>query len=213
MKVVREESQLMRTVSFIGGFFAILTLFTRCTSEDVQPKESYFPMTIGSYWVYEWFMIDLDGHEEQQNIFDTLKIKGDTILNGHTYFVQDFMEFGDHIGDRFLRDSSGYLVDHRGRRYFTSNLTMDTLYTLYVHGELNAYSIMDLDPEDVSVPAGNFETRVAKVYIPLEFALHPDNPRISKAHYAKDVGNVLQTAFYLAHTGILERRLIEYHIE
>ncbi len=78
--------------------FAILvTGIYSCKKEDVEtlnvvtPTEqisnNYFPMTIGSYWVYEFDMHLANGTIVDNNIIDTIMVIGDTLISGESYFV------------------------------------------------------------------------------------------------------------------------------
>ena len=80
---------------------------------------NYTPLSIGNYWVYEGYKIDTNGIEEPLNNHDSLVIKRDTIINGHSYFVLE----GNKISSIWkikgiFRDSAEYAVNSDGKKFF-----------------------------------------------------------------------------------------------
>lgn len=73
-----------------------ITMYS-CKKDEVQvcditegpaiKNNDYFPVSVGSYWVYEFRTHQATGEISPNSSFDTLKVVGDTLLDGETYFV------------------------------------------------------------------------------------------------------------------------------
>jgi len=208
--------------------FAVILLVIACKKDNpIQqdpappappvPPPNYTPMSTGSYWVYEWYVVDSSGNAVVKNITDSVYITGDTIIGSYTYAIQEGTWFGFSPFRDFLRDSSGYLANSSGRIFFSATNYTDTLYIWNpMTGQTMGYTKMNDIGEMVSVPAGTFSTLNAE-YIVVNligtwlcigaFDIH-DN------QYADNVGKVRAT-FQLTpdfQCRVFEQRLVHYHI-
>ena len=118
----------------------------------------------------------------------------------------------------FMRDSSGYIVDHNGLIRFTAINFTDTLISnpYIVNDELfytQTYKMEEVN-QLVSVPAGKFNVLNFRGTLTVPFQ-YPGlrNPRFTNAFYAKGVGKILDSYYYLHSSTRYEKRLIRYHIE
>ena len=192
-----------------------------CKDDDTTtgpiPATDYFPLTTGSYWVYDWYTIDTDGVETLYGRTDTVKVTGDTMLNGFEYAIVE----GTSLGSKFInfyRDSSGYLGDAWSETpEFVTTLDHDLGQDTIRFGEVLAFwksQSMEAELETVSVPAGTFESCLVKVQTlhPLEFDIQA-GVRTYPFHYAKGVGLVKYRTSFLSSFDYLESRLVEYNIE
>lgn len=55
--------------------------------EPAITTNDYFPVSVGSYWVYEFRTHQITGEISPNSSLDTLKVVGDTVLDGETFFV------------------------------------------------------------------------------------------------------------------------------
>jgi len=55
--------------------------------EPAITTNEYFPVSVGSYWVYEFDMHPLNGSVNDYNSIDTLKVIGDTLIDDENYFI------------------------------------------------------------------------------------------------------------------------------
>lgn len=55
--------------------------------EPAITTNEYFPVSVGSYWVYEFKVHQATGEINPNSSFDTLKVIGDTLINGESFFV------------------------------------------------------------------------------------------------------------------------------
>lgn len=77
-----------------------------------SPKYTYVK-TAGSYWVYDWYQVDSMGNETMMTLKDTIRLVGDTTINGKIY--QKFKGKDMNAATEFYhRDSSGYVVTSAG---------------------------------------------------------------------------------------------------
>ena len=81
-------------------YFALLILipvlfFIACKKKDIKPTpkdpvelaSDYLPLKVGNYWIYEQFETDTNHVTKSLHIFDSVYAKGETIINGKTYWV------------------------------------------------------------------------------------------------------------------------------
>lgn len=201
---------------------AVLFLFS-CKDKDDDAKlnavtaTDYFPLTVGSYWVYQWYNIDNLGNETIRSTKDSVFVSADTIINGLTYAILQGTEFGNEI-KRFYRDSSGFLVDEKGEiPLFTIHeepalLGIDTFYASNAPWFWREYK-MAADA-NITVSAGTFENCLTA-----ETYLNPIEPnaengiRIYPFNYAEGIGLVRHRTSFYYEPLYLESRLISYHIE
>lgn len=206
-------------------------LFVSCEKEagpafvdDDTPisVNGYLPLEIGNYWIYQHVHIDSMDNEILSDRIDSMVVERDTFINGHQYYVIEGSNYpfdGGQWGTiDILRDSLGYIVNHEGNIRFAVDNFSDTLdrKTEVINGDtmyILSYQ-MDQLVQSVSVPVGTFEVLNFKGTV---FSYNDlsgiNNPRFLNNLYAKGVGKVLQTYFYLNSPVISEKRLIRYHIE
>lgn len=204
-------------------FFAssLLLLFISCTKqEDVTidklngggETESFTPMKVGNYWVYDVSWVDSMGMVEFIEM-DSTYIAGDTMLNGNMYSI--FKTSSSFIYTQYLRDSAQYLVDETGQKFFSPTNFSDKLYeTAFVNGsgDTTSYTyrkmIIPLGPTHCLV--GSFDALDAEMTRYLPFV-----NRTSKAHalYAPGVGLVFRQDFPLFSGKSKTYNLHHYHLE
>ena len=99
-------------------------LLTGCKKDNSETvlkpisEPDYLQLEIGNYWVYEWYHLDQDGNESFDGTIDSCIIIGDTSINGYQYFKQHYTYLPHTV---YLRDSSGYLIDLRGKVLFSTH--------------------------------------------------------------------------------------------
>jgi hypothetical protein len=87
----------LTTTQLLTILILSLITFSSCKKEEVTECEAdtqlaittndYFPISVGSYWVYEFRMHQVTGEISPNSSLDTLKVTGDTLIDGETYFV------------------------------------------------------------------------------------------------------------------------------
>ena len=175
-----------------------------------EPEVNYYPLTVGSYWVYQMYKIDSSGVENEINRKDSTIITGDTIINGKTYSV---FEKNNSSGgnsnfesEYYIRDSSGYIVGNDGSIVMSFFNFTDTLSQGEMHANNNdptspilfSYSsIMETVENPISVPAGDFEVINHKSTIFANENFPVTNPRYSNTYYSDGVGQILRTNFFI----------------
>lgn len=125
---------------------------------------SYFHLNYGSYWVYDWYVIDSLGNETFLNITDSIFISGDTTIGNSTYSISEGTWFGGSPFVEYLRDSSFHLVNEAGRVFCSSTNFTDTLHIWNsMNGDETGFLKMAQNTSSVTVPAGTF-TSLNAVY-------------------------------------------------
>ncbi|WP_070138167.1 hypothetical protein [Crocinitomix algicola] len=136
-----------------------------CKKEAVEVEESgcEIPSTFGladtpgSYWVYDWYEIDNFDNETSLHIRDSIYVVGDTIINDNIYTFYS----GTHMGvptKRFVRDSSGYIVNSTGFILYSTTTDNDTTHFFEnVGSNSKTYWISKKATESVITPSGVYE--------------------------------------------------------
>jgi hypothetical protein len=193
--------------------------------EDTIAKGSYLPLKVGNYWIYQEFMIDTSGIETANSILDSVVINRDTIINHKKYYVLEGNYPYPHRYQpgiiEYLRDSSSYIVNQNGIVRFAEN---DFTDTLAYRAEINIYDnsdtlfVLSYQMEriniPITVPAGTFEVLNCKGTVVTSMNTPGIKwPRYTNNYYAKGVGKIMETYFYIASPVIYEKRLLRYFIE
>ena len=197
----------------------VLTSMAAChkDSEIFKKKEindsastNYHPLTIGSYWIYDVYSIDMNGSETYL-FTDTTRIIGDTIIGGKKYAIKKGKNFGIPF-TQFLRNTPGYLLDKNGIIKFSSTNFTDTLHTLDHLPNFIIYHMMDHKDTLIGVPAGVFISSAYK-YIGYWGKPPIPEPRFEYDYYSDGVGIVQSTHFFgFFNQYTHEERLIDYLI-
>lgn len=82
---------------------------------------------MGSYYVYDIFKVDSNGIATPFGRPDTIRIVGDSVINGNTYVHLADTWFNIGAWNWFFRDSSGHVVDHNGLVYWANRNMPDTI--------------------------------------------------------------------------------------
>lgn len=211
------------------AFVLLLIMMISCNKDDdseienqpTVPDNSYIPLQQGNYWIYEHYKIDTAGNETLMDVYDSLFISGSTIIQSNTYFIfEGTWMSGTEVTDTVyqLRDSLGYFVDPAGWIHFSTDNFTDILATLTyeINGDTlyESWYKMETDPAQVSVGAGTFATVNYKGTI----LTHNPSPgvedyRYKDRLYSENVGQVLDTYFYLGSPIRFERRLKTYYVD
>ena len=74
-------------------------------------RNDFYPLTIGSYWVYDFDRILPDGTVEEIDLYDTIRIVGDTVIGADTFAVfSSDVPYPDAV--YFRRDDGGEIISH-----------------------------------------------------------------------------------------------------
>ena len=211
---------------FVFGLFLALTL-TACEKDVAILKDptnptpstttNYTPLTVGSYWVYDWYAVDSSGNSTLLNITDSVYISADTIIGTDTYAIMEGTWFGFPPTRSFLRDSNGDLVNPGGGISFSATNYTDTLYHWNSgNGNETGYLKMDDIGEMVTVPAGTFRTLNAKYTVVNNVGTWPCFGKfdVHDNQYADNVGKVRSSFQFTSNPNckVNEQRLRSYHI-
>jgi hypothetical protein len=215
----------MKTTLYAG--LILLFAFFACTKDDndslpeLSEAACYFPLTVGSYWIYNSYEIDSLNSEILISENDTMVITGDTSINGNRYsvFYGKRWVMGTFKAESFRRDSSGYIVNEAGTIVFSQSNLADTLFRAYPYdydSSIFEYGIMEIFPNQITLPAGTFDSVYNYKLSVVDLDL-PDNTIGDQDYlYAPNVGRILRQNFYLHQFSeegkYYEERLVEYYI-
>jgi hypothetical protein len=192
----------------------IIILDAPTTDVAARTVEDFFPMSVGSYWIYEWVTVDTLGGETPYGANDTVMVIGDTVLNGNTFAILEGTWLSNQSRRWYYRDSADYVLTDYGGKLFTVNQTSDTLGSSHQPFSGWMYKYMATPPASINTPAGCFHS----IY-DAKTDLYPDDPnypwgapRSDHSYFAEGIGNVLQIVYYLSSPSYLHRRLTDYYI-
>lgn len=199
-------------------------LFVACKKEQleenlIQEEEPEivinvdFPMTTGSYWLYDWERLDSNNVIVDQGI-DSVSITGDTIMNGKTFWVYEGTWYGT---------PRVWLLNQEGNKLISGE-EEQILFSLESPGEVfHTYEeIVDGSQlyKQVSVCNGEeevFETnfgglvafRIDHIFTTInEVYWAPE--KINHFFYADNVGLLYEESFYYSGLGTMHREIKEY---
>ncbi|NOR88009.1 MAG: hypothetical protein GQ527_10400 [Bacteroidales bacterium] len=207
-----------------------MLLFISCKKEEevtipevIPPVEdpNYFPLEIGSYWVYENYRIDSLGIPTDISKIDSLIITKDTIVNNKRYsvFEGEVYPFIPWKVQYILRDSAGYIVNLLGKKIFSHTDFNDPLeeYVTY-HENDTLYTIrskMEMLIGEVEVKAGSFSV-LGRINTFRFYFYKPDTLEILErdmyTQFAHNIGMISDMYHYVGQVGHYEKRLLRYHI-
>lgn len=202
-----------------------MTVLNSCKKEQLEiptaekPNNCYSPNTNGSYWIYDWLKVDTNGVETTLPFKDTIRVIGDTTINGNVYTITRGTSMDSNIRNFYNRDSSGYLVNSLGDIMYSYNNFTDTIQKR-VYAELWDSSLKMYNNVQVSVPAGTFNSIEARRYHYYSNGAPANNcgdPYFTlSTWFVQGVGKIKGTTAYineLMNCGfIMEQRLVEYYI-
>jgi len=175
---------------------------------------SYFPMSVGSYWIYEQYKIEQGMEEQATGVYDSIYVAKDTFINTNQYYIlrSGFSDSWKSI----LRDSSGYLVNEQGKRLFKDNATGEVLYKkLSLNNDSDTIYMEKLIMEEpttmIKVPAGTYSVVNAAFYQYFPKALTTPKERMLDYMYAKNVGLVYRSYYDLDSGNKFSYQLLWYH--
>lgn len=223
----------MKKIQLILPIFCTL-FFVSCKKDPITvtsnpistTSSSYaFPLSIGSYWIYETLMVD-----SSENIiaatgsFDSLYVSDDTIINLKTYYIlkaatTTFPFFGVNSVvtstlTNIVRDSLGYIVDTSGN-YIKHDDFVNILYTLTENAPDSLYRKGYMTNKDsiVTVPAGTFTTRnYQEKIIRYDSSFMSGIPKYANQVMANSIGIVYKSIPYASFFNKSAIRLIRYNI-
>lgn len=127
------------------SLFLLVVFFYSCKKEDVPINKTLTikelcRLEIGNWWIYGAALMDSTGEYCVGQVgtgIDTIKIIGDTIIRGETYFIRHGTIHGGTVPIHdYLRDSSNCLVNSAGQilvrsDYFNLPFRKDTVIGVY----------------------------------------------------------------------------------
>lgn len=184
----------------------------------------YFPLTKGSYWIYEENNYDSTTNFRGFRSLDScLVLEKDSIVNGKRYAVMATYTtnpYGIHSLYYSLYHYEGdyvHSLTNQDYKIFSYCKTGDILYTNTAETPLwsSEFKILSKD-SNVNVPAGTFETRSTenKYTRTMIDENDPDDLyRVNSTYYGKNIGLVYSLCPYTGNKNqFVERRLLRYTI-
>ncbi|MEW5843586.1 MAG: hypothetical protein AB1775_10025 [Bacteroidota bacterium] len=205
---------MKRTVVFLS----MILLLTYCKSTIDEPNIpidkviSYFPLSVGNYWVYKIYDADSTLNFKDQNQIDSIYVQKDSLVNGNVYKVVRSSLLAQTW---LLRDSSNYIVMHDGKKLLTTNNTGEILYWEHYNAMGLTFSLsykMKSSDSVSNVPLGNFPSKYVVGTLVCDTANPQYKDRKVFSAYTKNIGLVCKRMAFLISKDYLEERLIRYKV-
>ena len=202
---------------------ALVSVATISCEDDIvptlappPPPANYAPLEVGNWWAYQLIRYEYSQNDTIYGSVDTISVLADTLINGETFKKLSGNRFSFY-SPIFVRDSSGYVVNHLGNLDYTYVNFIDTFHTPSPNGGYSQYLIVD--PEPTVVPAGTYNTInfLRKEY---NFPV-PSSCGIDTAYWdirlSEDVG-IVEYAFFYSATASgpcsrTTRQLVDYYVQ
>jgi hypothetical protein len=174
----------------------ILTLSCKKSTDESSPvvKADYYQLKVGNYWIYKSLRIDSAGVDTTYlPKLDSTYIQKDTTIRGNTYyklFSDPAATYGGNMIS-FLRDSSGYLINHLGKILCSNdNFTQVLGYDSIMPKVFMGYLSMTGRDSTIQVPVGAFQSITLRMKI-VPSSSYPQIPiRYTYSSYGKGVGRI-----------------------
>ena len=215
----------MKKILVCVSFMTLVMMVCSCkkdketgTTPVTYPNYSQFK--VGTYWVYERYFIDSEGHASPMNVFDSCYVQKDTVINNLTYIKMFRPDpYYPEMSNSFVRDSLHYIVAPGGKILFSSKDFQTVFESKYITSspyDTITFETVKMEDKDVTfiTPAGAFVTCDHRS----TYHMYPNwssagNPRYLHQRYAENVGIVAETfPFFVSSPNYTERRLVRYHI-
>lgn len=222
------STKILRVMKFTFWALSFATLFLLSCNKDDSPTKNpkkpvasvfdYYPMKPGNYWVYQEYVIDTTGKEEKGQHRDSFYVVGDSVIGNDTF---NYLSGSDVIYGTglLLRDSAGFLINHRGTVFLSTTNFKDTIDVEYFKGNGSKFmrkaGKMSPDGHVTKTPVGLFDAiRFEASYQLLDTSLSNNSwyPRVMYNYYAKNVGPIVKSFFYTSSLKHSEMRLVKYHV-
>jgi len=172
-----------------------------------DPEHSYFPMTVGSYWVYK---DSTDANNEER--LTTISVEKDTLMDGfiHSKFNTSF-SYSSHVYTAFYKNEFGEIYNQNGDKIFSSRDFSETLEHTMTLNLFETVYHMEKNPIEISTEIGDFLClRKVGTIVPNQLSIEEKELYY---HYAKGIGLVsYHVNIFLANAEKTHRKLVEYYI-
>lgn len=177
-----------------------------------ESPSAYFKSDAGDYWIYAAVSIDTNGVETPFGGTDSIYVAPDTVINGNTYHTYRGTWYSAPQTIHW-RDSSYCIVNEAGRKLFTTQLFDQPLDSTSYPGIYYAYYSVPSAAASITVPAGTFSSLDFLGETHMTTPNYPWAPvRYTHMNYVNSIGLVREQKFYSSSPGVIERRLVRYHV-
>jgi len=211
-----------------NSFFALIIfslLFVSCTNEGTETpeEENFYALKVGNSWVYKNYLYQNSTDTyEVSGVIDSVKIVGNTEINGNTYFDLQTRTSGNNANvfylnsngesHLFVRDSLGYLITDSGAIVFLNNDYSERIVS-DVTLPVTIFARLTEAIDNISTEAGSFECFDMEIY-----ARNTDTgellPGLDHQYYSDGLGLVYSTtSFVSTNYPIHIKRLDSYSIQ
>ena len=196
------------------ALLAITATFFSCHNDDDAPsqQQAFFNLAEGNLWVYKRYNVNPNGEQLQYMPTDTVKIIGQEVINGLSYYKLRHSDTSRHLEFEYLRvDEAGHLVNSSG---FVKHPGADVGYTDTYNGAYGETSYELREAVEQNIEGSNY-TFVPYVGYFTPSAEFPNAaPGIGNViGYQQGIGMVIEKCRYVCcENDYFEDRLVYYEL-
>jgi hypothetical protein len=162
--------------------------------------QSYMPLSVGNYWIYERYAMDTNNVIIESGVIDSVYIEKDTIINNAIYFklvsknMINTNGLSNYLANytQYFNFSANYLEDPLGKKYF-SDQDFTTLFYSYNDSFYSTLEQMKDQNITVTTPLGSFVTHHCKKEVVYNSGVpNALKVRYSGKRYSNNVGVVIE---------------------
>lgn len=218
-------------IKYFYVFCFVCIICTSCTNDDdntsISQEEEieevgFYNLQVGNTWTYEYFNREQFNDEssefvttgtiEEREIIAKTEVNGEMIYTFQVISVfggnDIFTEFNEEIATYQVKDSLGYLVRIDEGILFSSENNEE--YFIRSEGFGDIFGVLLDTPENIEVPAGNFNCSVNESFV----RAIPDGepfPGRNDSLMTEEVGEILaRISFVSTPFHFIERRLVSF---
>jgi hypothetical protein len=196
-----------------------------CNNITSSPTaQSYqFPITIGSYWIYENFTMDSTNMITSTTSIDSVFIPYDTLINGKEYARKKIVNLSNNnsiptmeifLGSYvYARDSAGYIVNPQGKFIKHDDFNNILSFSVITNPPHTIVARMTHKDSLVTVPVGSFTTINYQQTVTIQASSYSGNrTKYNNQIMADNIGVIYQDLSFYNSPTKLGIRLLRYHI-
>lgn len=202
-----------------------LLVFSSCKKDTTEtpdePKSnSFLPVKVGNYWIYEVYEIDTNGKATLLPDLDSCYVESDTMIDGKSYFklVTNTSGWSHSTNVNFIRPEGVNLITPSGDYYFKEEKLNTILLEHFVTNNQDTLlrtTVYQEDGGNLAVKAGSFTTVKRVVHTENYKNQMPKGPNFpySNTWFSKNTGVVQRDlpTYTLAYT-YHQQRLLRYKL-
>jgi len=197
------------------ALLAVTATFLSCHNDDDAPsqQQAFFNLAEGNLWVYKRYTINPNGEQLQNTPADTVKVIGQEVIDGLSYYKLRHTNITYNFEFEYLRvDEAGRLVNQSG---FVKHPGADVGYTYLYNGAYGQVSYKLKEAVEQNIEGSNYRLYPYVGYYTPSAEYSNIVPGIGNIiGYQPGIGKVVEKSrFICCEDSFTEDRLVYYEIK